>query len=307
MKRKDFIGIAATASIGSMLPAWQTLKPEINKMSHKASYQLMVLATNWGFQGSINEFCAAAKNEGYDGIEVWWPSGDEERKLLFGALQKHSLQVGFLTAGNSDDPVVHLKTFKENVLAITGSQFQKPLYINCHSGHDFFTPEQNQQFISFTTQQAIKSGIPIYHETHRGRMMFAAPVTRHFIEKNPDLKLTLDISHWCNVHESLLQNQKENVAAALERTHHIHARVGHPEGPQVNDPRAPEWKEVVKQHFDWWDVVVSRKKQTGGVMTFLTEFGPETYMPALPYTRQPVANQWEINVHMLHELKKRYQ
>ena len=63
LKRKDFIGIAATASIGSMLPAWQTLKPEINKMSHKASYQLMVLATNWGFQGSINEFCAAAKKE----------------------------------------------------------------------------------------------------------------------------------------------------------------------------------------------------------------------------------------------------
>jgi hypothetical protein len=28
-----------------------------------------------------------------------------------------------------------------------------------------------------------------------------------------------------------------------------------------------------------------------GVLTFLTEFGPMDYMPALPYTRQPLANQ----------------
>jgi hypothetical protein len=29
-------------------------------------------------------------------------------------------------------------------------------------------------------------------------------------------------------------------------------------------------------------------------------------MPALPFTRQPVANQWEINVYMKDVLKKRY-
>ncbi len=76
--------------------------------------------------------------------------------------------------------------------------------------------------------------------------MYAAHVTKQYIEKYPELKLTLDISHWCNVHESLLQDQQDTVNKALDRTEHIHARIGHQEGPQVNDPRAPEWDEVVK-------------------------------------------------------------
>jgi hypothetical protein len=54
-------------------------------------------------------------------------------------------------------------------------------------------------------------------------MLFAAHITRQFIEKNPALKLTLDISHWCNVHESLLADQKETVDLALSRVGHIHS------------------------------------------------------------------------------------
>jgi hypothetical protein len=108
------------------------------------------------------------------------------------------------------------------------------------------------------------------------------------------------------VHESLLHNQKEAVEAALQRTGHIHARVGYEEGPQVAEPRAPEWKYAVDAHFAWWDKVVERKKKAGERITFLTEFGPPLYMQTLPYTLQPLSNQWEINVYMLNLLRKRY-
>jgi hypothetical protein len=136
--------------------------------------------------------------------------------------------------------------------------------------------------------------------------MFAAHVTRQYVEKYPELKLTFDVSHWCNVHESLLADQQETVELALDRVEHIHARIGHPEGPQVNDPRAPEWEEAVKAHFTWWDKVIARKKKNGERMTILTEFGPPTYMPTLPYTQQPLADQWGINVYMMKVLRKRY-
>jgi hypothetical protein len=182
----------------------------------------------------------------------------------------------------------------------------KPIYINCHSGRDHFTFDQNKLFIDHTTQLSKQSGIPIYHETHRGRSLFAAPNTRNFIEKLSDLRVTLDISHWCAVHESLLWDQPETVDITLSRVEHIHARVGHPEGPQVNDPRAPEWEETVKQHLVWWDKVVERKKKNGERLTILTEFGPADYMWTLPYTRQPLADQWAINVHMMKLLRKRY-
>jgi hypothetical protein len=126
------------------------------------------------------------------------------------------------------------------------------------------------------------------------------------IDKNPDLKLTLDISHWCNVHESLLEDQSENVEAALNRTGHIHARIGHQEGPQVNDPRAPEWKQAFDTHLAWWDNVVAQKAKRNETVTILTEFGPPTYMQTLPYTFTPVSDQWAINVYMMKFLKQRY-
>ena len=137
-------------------------------------------------------------------------------------------------------------------------------------------------------------------------MLFAAPVAKRFLEAIPGLRLTLDISHWCNVSESLLADQQATVDLAISRTDHVHARIGHPEGPQVNDPRAPEWENAAKAHFAWWDKVVSAKQNAGQTMTILTEFGPVDYMPALPYTRQPVADQWAINYHMLQLLRKRY-
>jgi hypothetical protein len=137
-------------------------------------------------------------------------------------------------------------------------------------------------------------------------MLFAAPVAKQFIQKNPELKITFDVSHWCNVSETLLQDQPENVTLALERVEHIHARIGHPQGPQVNDPRAPEWDAAVKAHFAWWDKVVTRKKESGQRLTILTEFGPPDYMPTTPYTRQPLADQWAINVYMMQLLRKRY-
>jgi hypothetical protein len=92
----------------------------------------------------------------------------------------------------------------------------------------------------------------------------------------------------------------------LQRVDHVHARIGHAEGPQVSDPRAPEWDQAVKAHLAWWDKIVEIKKQKGEVLTILTEFGPPDYMPTLPYTRQPLADQWAVNVYMMHLIRNRY-
>jgi hypothetical protein len=160
--------------------------------------------------------------------------------------------------------------------------------------------------IDYTVRLSKEAGIKICHETHRSRMLYSAPVARRFIETAPALRITLDISHWCNVHETLLNDQQETVNMALQRVDHIHARIGHPEGPQVNDPRAPEWEAAAKAHFEWWDKVVDIKRKKGETLTVLTEFGPPDYMPTEPYTRKPLADQWAINVHMMQVLRKRY-
>lgn len=300
MKRRTFLSRAGLAS-GSLLLNAPILKPLSFKLP--MNFTLKILATNWGFGGSWDEFCSKAKAAGYDGIEVWIPGEEASRKELLAALEKYQLEVGFLTGTGTVDFKQHLEQFQSGVRLAAG---YKPLFINCHSGRDYFTFEQGKQLINFTTQVSKETGVPIYHESHRGRLLYAAHVTRQYIEQLPDLRLTLDISHWCNVHESLLGDQEETVALALDRTEHIHSRVGHPEGPQVNDPRAPEWADALKVHFDWWDTVVKRKSTSGGTLTMTTEFGPPTYMPALPYTQQPLGDQWAINVHMKDLWRERY-
>jgi sugar phosphate isomerase/epimerase len=307
MKRRKFLGATgAMASTIFLSPRdLFATSPKTNSGMNN-NFKLVVLATNWGFNGTLDEYCAKVKNDGYDGIEIWWPSSQKDQDEMFNVLKKHSLEVGFLTAGYESNYNEHFSTFKKMIDAAATNTIQKPLYINCHSGRDHFTYEQGKTFIDHTTALSKATGIRISHETHRSRLLYSAPVARYYIDTIPELRVTFDVSHWCNVHESLLQDQQVTVDRTLQRVDHIHARIGHPEGPQVNDPRAPEWKDAVKAHLTWWDKVAAIKKEKGEAMTVLTEFGPPDYMPTLPYTREPLADQWAINVYMLQLLRQRY-
>jgi sugar phosphate isomerase/epimerase len=294
--RRTFLSQAALLSASLDSLAFAAPKPA-------QGFSLKVMATNWGFKGPIADFCRKAKETGYDGIEVWLPADPKDRPALLEAVQAQGLSLGLLCGSGSPDPATHYSQFSR---AVAEAVVLKPLYINCHSGKDFHDFERNKACIDLTVDLSKASGIPIYHETHRGRALFAAHVTRGFVEKTPGLRLTLDISHWCNVHESLLADQRETLDIVLPRVDHLHARIGHPEGPQVSDPRAPEWKNALDAHLGWWDRIATRKRQEGRLLTILTEFGPPDYMQTLPYTRQPVADQWDINAHMMQMLRSRY-
>lgn len=303
LSRRNFLALTAMTSTHALLNGLEAYATPLQIKSRKEGFDMLIFATNWGYTGSWESFASKISALGYDGAELWYPADTSQRKEIYAAFEKHQLKLGFLVGGSDRDAQLHFGQFRSS---LEGAASLKPVYINCHSGRDHFAFEQNRKFIELTTQVSKSSGVPVYHETHRSRILYSAPVARHFIERLPNLRITLDVSHWCNVHESLLQDQEETMTMALERVDHIHARIGHAEGPQVNDPRAPEWKEAVDAHFAWWDTVVSRKKAEGKRITFLTEFGPVDYMPALPYTRQPVADQWAINKHMLDILRKRY-
>ena len=266
--------------------------------------KLQFFNTDWGRTVSWDSFCEHTKASGYDGIEIWFPAKRESQIQLKAALEKHGLTVGFLAGTNKS------LSFEESLKAYT-SHFKtlldwKPAYINCHTGSDFFTFEQNKAFIEAANRIAKENNVPIYHETHRGRFSFNLPDTYEYLEMIPDLKMNLDISHWMVVHESLLQDQEKILEKVLNRSHHIHARVGHVEGPQVNDPEAPEWQNALNRHLDIWEKVIRRKwTQSNRPFSITSEFGPPNYMPTLPYTKLPVANQWKANVFIMKAIKER--
>jgi sugar phosphate isomerase/epimerase len=297
----SFDGQSSGPLAGSQ-PAFPTQTPARPAPSEM---KIQILATTWGDRDSIENACRRIKGQGYDGLELWSPTTAEARERLVNATRENGLVFGLLAAGQDAGFGPHQEQFASS---LKDAIVMRPLYINCHSGRDIFTVGHNRQLVELTLELSRSSGVPIHHETHRSRMCYSAPVTRHLLEQLPDMTLTLDISHWCNVHESLLQDQQETVEIALQRTRHIHARIGHAQGPQVNDPRAPEWRDTVDQHLAWWDRVVELRRQAGAsALTFLTEFGPPPYMPTLPNTCEPLASQAEINLHMMQLLRQRYQ
>jgi len=261
-------------------------------------------APHWGNTLPFDTFCKNVKSAGYDGVEMSLPFEKEEKQEILDNLKKNDLElIGQYWQSFERNPDEHAKNYEKFLWNLIDA---KPVFINSQTGKDYFTFEQNKHLFDLAVRISEESGIRIIHETHRGKSLFAAHITHDYLTRIPNLRLTLDISHWCNVHESLLADQEEEVGLAIAHTDHIHSRVGHSEGPQVNDPRSPEWAEVLQAHLNWWDKVVAKHQINRTQLTVTTEFGPLPYMPAMPYTQLPLGNQWEINVYMKDLLKERY-
>lgn len=261
---------------------------------------------HWGMENlPLEQAFRKIKEAGYDGVEMAVPFHSKERDYFLSLLEKFELDLiaqQWSAAGNTFEE--YKQSFKEHLYYFASV---KPLFINSQTGKDYYPFEQNLELIHLASQIERETGIPIVHETHRGKFSFCAAITRRFLETIPDFSIAADFSHWCNVSESYLQDQQQTVMVAINRTKHIHARVGHPQGAQVSDPRVPEWQEALNYHLQWWDIIIDKQQKAGtSLLTITPEFGPWPYMPALPYTRQPVTSQWEVNLYMRNLLKERY-
>jgi sugar phosphate isomerase/epimerase len=260
----------------------------------------------WGSENlPFDTVCSKASDAGYDGVELYFPLDDKAiREAYLQSLEEYGLNY-IAQHWETIEPDVE-KHIDEYRRRLEWTAEAKPVFINSQTGRDWFSMADNQRIIEVAKQVSSESGVKIVHETHRGKFTFCSAITRQFLEADSELRITADFSHWCNVSESLLEDQAESVALAVDRADHIHARVGHQQGPQVSAPLAPEWEETLNIHLGWWDAIVDRHAQQGTDLTFTPEFGPFPYMPQLPRTRQPVADQWEINVHMMNLLRDRY-
>jgi len=272
-------------------------------MRISAQQKILFFQTDWGNTLPMDAFLAKAKAAGYDGVELWMPAGEDKKKSLKEGLKKYGLEVILLHGTARNLPFEEaLRVYEVGLQEILA---WKPVKVNSHTGNDFWTPEQNLAFIALGDRYAKQVGIPVLHETHRGRFSYTLSEAVAMLRKFPNLKYTLDVSHWMVVHERLLTESDPLLQVIFPAVDHIHARVGFAEGPQVPNPAAPEWKNEVKAHLDIWEKII--RSQTGKVFTVTTEFGPPPYMATVPFTNQPLADQWEANVWMMNALKSRFQ
>jgi len=271
--------------------------------------ELKVFCPHWGNENiKLGEFFRLAKQQGYDGIEYGFTDDSPTSKVdeIFNTAAKEDmLIIAQHYDTNEADYHKHYEVYNSWLWRMNN---YKPFNINSQTGKDFFSFEENASLINAATKFSQDSGIKVHHETHRGKFSFAAHITKQYLQKIPDLQITLDASHWVCVAESFLKNQQEAMHLAIERTEHIHARVGYEEGPQVPDPRVPEWQYALDMHLNWWDKIAARKTNEGtdAVLTITPEFGPFPYMVSMPFTQQAITNQWEVNAYMMQLLRERY-
>ena len=253
----------------------------------------------WGSENMpLAEFFEKVRQAGFNGVEMVIPTNKDYCRDLKGLIEKTGLKlIGHQHVVPGKETVEEYIVQMEKQLLHLASF--SPLLINSHTGRDYFDFEDNCKIIDIASEISEKTKIPIVHETHRGRFTFSTYTTRQYFKVYPELKIAADFSHWCCVSESLLEDQEEFMQEAIKRTEHIHARVGNSQSAQVNHPGAPENQFALVRHLGWGKQIIElRAKEEREWFTITTEFGPVPYMPTLPYTRQPVASQWDLNVEM---------
>jgi hypothetical protein len=253
----------------------------------------------------VERFLDRTRRDGFTATEIYLASVSEPAGEIAALHRAYGLALIGQILTQGDTVADHLRSLEEQAAFALACD---PILVNCHAGRDRFTFEENLQVFRRIIALGRESGIPWVVETHRGRPTYSAVDTHRYLEALPALQLTADFSHWMVVQESDLSDQPEAVGLAIERSRHIHARVGYEEGPQVPDPRAPEWQDHVARHVGLWQRIVDHQQRAGAeVLTITPEFGPPQYMHTLPYTNEPVGDVWEINVYMRDLLAKELQ
>jgi sugar phosphate isomerase/epimerase len=274
--------------------------------------ELKIFKTLWGHTDSFEAACAAAIKTGFDGIEGPSPASKQVRNDYQKTLSDHGLEyIAEITTGGSYvpdaglDPAGHVASFQRK---LEHSLELNPQFVNCLAGSDLWSFSDSVSLFQELIALSNEYNVTVAFETHRSRPTFHPLTTTKLLSEIPDLQLTVDFSHWCCVCERLVLDELPQVLElCAKRARHIHARVGYDQGPQVPDPRAPEYAHALAAHETWWNTVWTEMQRRGfSSATMTPEFGPDGYMQRQPFTQQPVADLWEVNTWIGQREKARF-
>lgn len=278
-------------------------------MNHVPSLQLF--RTLWGWQGDYDVAAREAVEAGFDGLEGQVPEDPVRRAELQRALHDYGLAfIAEITTAGSYVPdrrasvEQHLASLSRG---LANARDFNPRLVNCIGGCDAWPFSRSLRFFREAMQVAAQHELPISFETHRSRSLFNPWIAVDLARALPGIRYTFDFSHWCVVCERLLDSEPDALVELAPHAAHIHARIGYDQGPQVPDPRAPEYAEAVAAHQRWWEMLWTCMAARGDAQVPMTpEFGPDGYLHCLPYSGKPVADLWEINRWVAHTEREHY-
>lgn len=150
------------------------------------------------------------------------------------------------------------------------------LYANAQVKDAFTTGSEAVELIQSLYEEAARYDMPLFVETHRGRITQDLIRTTGYIQAIPQLALTIDLSHYVLAGElSAFDQAQPYFDQLLQRTASIHGRVTNGQqiqidiGKNADHPMVPHFKNWWKSGMRSW---LSQARQ-GDVLPFVCEIG----------------------------------
>lgn len=273
----------------------------------KRSTPIQLFRSLWGLQSQSHkkswaDLFESIRSQGFDGVEAsladigWYQDRgqaflrhlqDSQLKYILGLYSDWDDYEGSPHARHTFEQ--HSAQLQHQICSAVALTSPAPVHINVHGGSDRLPAAAAAEFFRNASAFIAEVGVPstrVSFETHRGRCLYSPWPTALYLQQCPNLNLTLDLSHWVLVTESLLdskQDRKWLENEVVPRVCHVHARIGTPQQSQLPFLSMSSCKDTHEAHY-YQDCRVRFEEiwklcRRTGCETFTIEYGPPPYAP----------------------------
>lgn len=253
-------------------------------------WSLGKLPMNAPTEWTLDEKFERVREAGFEAVECWLT--DESEREVKEALDRHGLR---LILGHRPFDLAAIEATVARAVRL---------------GADFVFAQPADAFTSLDTVEKLvrdgrafanAAGLAFFVETHRNNFTENLPQTLALIERIPDIRFTGDLSHFVVVGEFYGWKEEraiDRMLPVLERTSHLHGRIGNGEQVQVDvgdgsGQTAQFFVELWATAMRFW----RRDAGPGDVFPFTSELGPPRYAITLPDGRE-FSDRWEQSLVM---------
>lgn len=247
---------------------------------HQSMWAMMELDAELSLEAKLERIAGA----GFTGILARVPeidARDEWKRLL----NQYSLSFGS-----------HCFPFSPTDLSahIQHAADMDMLYVNGQVADSFVIDEEAIDLLGGLAAVSAAHSMPFCVETHRGKITQDLIRTVQYAQALPNLRFTLDISHYVLAGEMTEKQEKAEplLDRVLQRTSAIHSRISSGEQIQVD---AGYSDAMLARYEQWWTQAMRywlQGAKPGDVLPFVCELGPAPYAIRGQDSRE-LSSRWE--------------
>jgi sugar phosphate isomerase/epimerase len=169
------------------------------------------------------------------------------------------------------------------------------MHVNVHAATPHLSEDETASRIGRMIEEGKKRNLPVLFETHRGRFTQDLYRTTQLCKRLPEMKLTLDVSHYIVSEEKVgpTDELKPFLDVLLDHVEMIHGRISNGQQIQVDigdgsGPLAQSYKKLWSEAMRRWRA----RNPVGSALIFEPELGPPDYA-IRDLTGQEFSDRWE--------------